>query len=157
LDPGDEKAFYNRGISHIHLRQYERALNDFDRVTQINSKYALAYTSRGLAYLRLGRLKEALQDQDMAIKIDATLVPAYINRGVILVELKCYKEAQQDFSTAMRLDPSEPDIYVNMGAFHALNKNLPQAWGLFEKAAELGHPRVAMLAERAKREFFSNN
>jgi len=157
LDPGDEKAFYNRGISHIHLRQYEKALNDFDRVTQINSKYALAYTSRGLAYLRLGRLKEALQDQDMAIKIDATLVPAYINRGVILVELKCYKEAQQNFSIAMRLDPSEPDIYVNMGALHALNKNLPQAWGLFEKAAELGHPRAAMFAERARREFFSNN
>lgn len=156
LDPGNEKAFYNRGISYMHLRQYERALNDFDRVTQIDSKYALAYTSRGLAYLRLGLLEEALQDHDLAIKIDATLVPAYINRGITLIKLNCFKEAQEDFSTAMRLDPNEPDVYVNLGALHALNKNLPQAWDLFEKAAELGHPQAASFAERARREFISN-
>jgi serine/threonine protein kinase len=155
LDPSNLRAFYNRAVSHIKLKEYEKAIADFNRAIQLDPKYALAYTTRGIAYLKLERCAKALRDHFMAIKIDRTLVPAYINRGTTYIRLERFKDAERDFTFAKQLDPYEPDIYINLGALQALNNNLPEAWGLFEEAAKLGHPQGKILAERAKKEYLS--
>ena len=60
LDSSHEIAFQktangylNRGSAYAGLRQYQRAIQDYDRAIQLNPNYAKAYYNRGLAYKEL--------------------------------------------------------------------------------------------------------
>ena len=37
--PGDAVTYYNGGISYSELKQYERAIEDFDKAIQLNPDY----------------------------------------------------------------------------------------------------------------------
>ena len=62
LDRSD--AFYDRGLSKLELRDYNRAIEDFDRTLALDAGYARAYRGRGLA--RLGRGEQRPGCDDLA-------------------------------------------------------------------------------------------
>ena len=57
-------AYLNRGFAYNGLGQYERAIEDFDRVISLDYDLStLAYVGRGDAYRNLGRDAEAEADK----------------------------------------------------------------------------------------------
>lgn len=75
--------YFYRGTSILNLEEYERAIQDFDKVIQINPQYAAAYGNRGNAYYNLEEYERAIQDYDQVITINPQDTVAYNNRGVV--------------------------------------------------------------------------
>ena len=69
LDPQYAFAYNNRGISHLNLGQFQRAIQDFDEALRLDPQYAQAYGIRALAYTYLGEDLEAQQDAERAIEL----------------------------------------------------------------------------------------
>jgi outer membrane protein len=59
-DPTNQTAIFNLGILSVQSRQFEKALERFDALLQINPKYAPAHFYRGVSYLSLGNKEQAL-------------------------------------------------------------------------------------------------
>ena len=59
----DAKAaapYHNRGYAHNNLRQYEKAIEDYDKVLELNPNDASAYIGRGYAYNKLKQYGKAI-------------------------------------------------------------------------------------------------
>ena len=55
-------TFYNRGLVHARLRQYQQAVEDFSEAIRLNGEHAEAYFNRGLAFRSLGKDADANRD-----------------------------------------------------------------------------------------------
>ncbi len=64
---------FGRGETYRLLKQYNRAIADFDRAIAIDPNYAWAYGSRGQVYSALKQQQKAIQDFDRALAIDPSL------------------------------------------------------------------------------------
>jgi len=68
-DPTYIDAYYNRGVMHFVLREYQRALTDLNRVIEARPDYAMAYASRGSVYDKLMDNKRAMEDYIKAAQL----------------------------------------------------------------------------------------
>ena len=60
ISPGD--AYYT-------LRKYQRAIQDYDKVFQLDSDFAEAYSNRASVHFMLGQKQRAIQDYDKVIQL----------------------------------------------------------------------------------------
>ena len=54
------KAYYNRGLSYASIEEYDKAIEDFKRVIELNPNFPEAYHLLGLAQEYAGDLEGAI-------------------------------------------------------------------------------------------------
>ncbi|MBI4672838.1 MAG: tetratricopeptide repeat protein, partial [Chloroflexi bacterium] len=75
LDPQFAAAFNNRGNAYYYLKEYTKAIADYDRALALDPQDAVAYYNRGNAYYALTEYAQAIADYDRALALD----PQYVN------------------------------------------------------------------------------
>jgi tetratricopeptide (TPR) repeat protein len=93
-------AFKKRGVTYTKLKQFEKAVQDFDQAIKLNPKHTNAFNNRGVAYTGLKQFEKAVQDFDQAIKLNPKHANAFNNRGVAYADLKQFEKAIQDYDQA---------------------------------------------------------
>ena len=59
----------NRGVAYLRKHEYDRALKDFDKAIDLNSKAYSAYHNRGMAYSGKGRHEKAAEEFSKVLEI----------------------------------------------------------------------------------------
>jgi tetratricopeptide (TPR) repeat protein len=59
-NPGLVDALYGRGLINLHRKAYDKALEDLNRVIELDPKHFSAYRVRGEAQIGLGNFEAAL-------------------------------------------------------------------------------------------------
>jgi tetratricopeptide (TPR) repeat protein len=131
------RLYRNRGEAYRLLKDYPRAIQDFDRAVELDPHDAGAYASRGQAYRLLKDYPRAIQDFDQTVELDPKAGWAYGSRGEAYRLLKDYPRAIQDFDQAVELDPKAAWAYGNRGITYGLLKDYPRAIQDFDWAVEL--------------------
>ena len=62
-------AYVNRGDAYQLKGEYDRAIQDFDQVLQINPSLEEAYRGRGMAYADKGEYEHARRDLNKALAL----------------------------------------------------------------------------------------
>jgi len=95
----------------ITSKEYQRAIEDYDRAIELDPAYVAAYDNRYVAYRLLGNYELALLDIDCILTLQEMIeARIYNNRGLILSYLKRYQEAIEDYKRGLREEPD--DIYL---------------------------------------------
>src|ERR1700682_2195966 len=81
-------AYWHRGWAYYSTKQYQPAMNDYDRAIAISPGIPDFYNDRGILWLDLGNNERAMQDFDQAILLKSDFAIAYVNRGNALRNLK---------------------------------------------------------------------
>jgi len=97
------------------LKQYEKAIADYNKVIELAPNYANAYNYRGLAYYLLEQYEKAIADYNKAIELAPNYAYAYNNRGIAYYALEQYERAIEDYNKAIDLDPNFTIAYDNRG------------------------------------------
>ena len=69
LNPGDARAFLNRGMAFERLNNTEQAIADYSRALELSPQDAKVHYIRGLAYWGQGLTGQALQDLRLAAEL----------------------------------------------------------------------------------------
>jgi tetratricopeptide (TPR) repeat protein len=77
------QSFANRGITFMRLREYDRAVSDFNKAIRLNGKSAFAYAGRALAYLRKDDIARARRDAKRALRMDPDDETSKVARKVL--------------------------------------------------------------------------
>lgn len=124
LDPEDYIAVTNRGLRYLSLREYDKAISDFDLSLSINPKknkkkksqdypyLFYAELGKGKAFLAQEKWEEAREELNKAINFAtetknrdsaflAALPTAYAERGSAAYHLDALPEALNDYQTSL--------------------------------------------------------
>ena len=121
-------AFYNRGIAHGEMAEYERALENYTTAIGLAPDFAAAYNNRGVIHGRKGAYESAIADYGAAIRLAPDDVTAYENRAIAYARTGAGERARADRLAAARLGEvslevegrSAPDVAVASRASDAL-------------------------------------
>jgi len=97
------EEYFKQGVTKIDNGDYDGAIENFNKVIELDPKNAKAYAGRGNAKGIFGDNKGAIQDYNKAIELNPNYADAYNNRGIVKYKLGDYRGAIQDFNKAIGL------------------------------------------------------
>jgi len=125
------------GLHFSEQRDWERAINSFSSVIELEPDNAYAYDGRGIAYGSIGCCDQAISDFDTAISINNTVAGFYCNRGLSYYKKSMFDEAIADLDKAIELDTDVAVFYNNRGLAHRWREDYVSAVEDLDKAIKL--------------------
>ena len=120
LPTEDAIIWYRRGLEQFGERQYQAALNAFDRALSLNPNFTDAWLRRGFTLWILGRNEEALQAYDRATQIRPNSSFIWFNHGVILSDRGRFQDAIASYNRALQINEdwrgmSPAEVWLSLG------------------------------------------
>jgi lipoprotein NlpI len=123
----DAGALTSAGVTHLQMREYDRALRDFDRALALDPGLVVAWRQRALAYRGKGDYERALADFEQAILLAPSDARLYTERGVTFELLGDYASAIRDFNRAIAFRPNHAPAIQARGRTNFYLGNFAQA------------------------------
>ncbi|MFN7097100.1 MAG: tetratricopeptide repeat protein, partial [Gammaproteobacteria bacterium] len=123
------EMYYMSGQANLHQKQYNVAINNFNRVVASSDKYKISLYGKGQAKRQLASNQEAIKDLTTALQVkikDDDLLEGkiFLERGYCNENLNLYDDAITDFEEAHKLIIKDKLLGPMLGivAMHALKK-----------------------------------
>jgi tetratricopeptide (TPR) repeat protein len=95
-------AYINRGQHYYEIKEYDRAIEDFNRAIPLKPKWIqMAYGNRGNAYYAKGEDDKAIDSYDKAVELDPKYTSALTARGLLYEKAGAIERAKSDFEAAL--------------------------------------------------------
>lgn len=105
MDPKNEAALLNLGITLTDLGDYQAAANKLEAATKLRKQWLPAVNELGLAYRQMGRLNDAIEQFRKVIEIDKNFAAGYYNLGEALYRNRKTDEARKVVDKLKPLNP----------------------------------------------------
>lgn len=134
-DPSNWKAYVDRGGTYGKgEKDYEKAIQDFKKATELAPYSDLAYEGLALTYLNKGLLDEALLNYNKALELKPSNVNSHIGRGVIFHRKKLYNKAIDEYNKALQIDENNANAYLSRSTVYYDKRDYSKAWQDVKKA-----------------------
>lgn len=129
VDPGALDGWFNKGRAELELKQWQSAINSFEKCLELDRHSEDAYLFLGNALHGAGRTAESVTMMDKILELNPDSVKARVNKGFALQALGKASEALPLFEDAIVLDPTDQEAkFGKVSALFALGER--------DKAAE---------------------
>ena len=142
-------AYNNRGNSYNELKQFERAIKDFDEAIGLKPEFTEAYNNRGNSHLGLEQYERAFEGYNQAIKLKPDYAEAYNNRGATYAKPGQYARAIADYDRVIELKPELAVAYIGRGGSYAGLGQHERAIKDYDRAIEIDPENVDAHNNRA--------
>ena len=148
--PKDERAHFVLANAYFGRQDYEKAIAEYRRATEIAPEFAPAYNVMGYGYRTVGRYDEA----EKAFKKYIQLIPddpnPYDSYAELLMKMGRFDESIAQYRKALEVNPqfspSYTGIATNLMFQGKYDASRAEAQKLYEKARNDGDKRAAMFA-----------
>ena len=144
-EPETAAVLLDRGIERKRGLDFDRALDDFDRIIErflLGHLNWVAYSHRAYTRRLKGDLDRAIADYDWAIKLNPRDPILFLNRASALIEKGRVDLAPRDFAKAIELDPANVRAWFERGMMRLNAREYDAAVADFDAVIRLD-PRVA--------------
>ncbi|MEZ4721929.1 MAG: tetratricopeptide repeat protein [Flavobacteriales bacterium] len=144
----DANGWLYLGLSHLQLKNFQLAINAFERTLQINAKQYQAAYNAGLCAYNNEDFELAVRYFTMAIDIKPNDISPQIGLALAQTAMAKYTESNQTLNIALALDAQNAPVLYNMGVnFYNLDQ-LNKACEQWKKAAALSNLAAESALER---------
>ena len=124
--------YFGRGMDYLTVHNYNAAIEDFTKATELSADFSIAYLMRAVAKFKSSiaaqgnntgssaekirlAIMQAIEDMDKAIEYSPSMSIAYYNKGVLYLAMHDYTSALSSFNKAIELKPDFGEAYYNRG------------------------------------------
>ena len=150
IDHGSPQAWCAVGNSFSLQREHDQALKCFRRATQLNPKFAYAFTLQGHEHISNEEYDKALAAYRAAIAIDKRHYNAWYGLGKVFLYQGKYTLAEQHYRTAALINPSNAVLICCIGSVLEKLKNPKAALIQYTKSVELAPKNTLNRYNKAK-------
>jgi len=119
--------YYNKGLDLFRKKQYNDAIDNYNRAIKLDPNNAYYLYSRGYAYYMLTQFELAAGDYTNAIGLKPNEPANYTGRGNCYFSTKQYDLALQDYFKAVSLDPNNAMNYYNRAMVYGVKNKYDDA------------------------------
>jgi tetratricopeptide (TPR) repeat protein len=130
--------YFNRGMCYKHLKEYEKAIESFNRAIAYDRKFTDAYMHRADAYVQLDKMPQARRDYTNAVQLEPKNGELYFLRAMMYYKMENYDNALADLDLAIQYEPTA-EAYFIRGAVRYNLKDRVGACEDLDQAIGLGH------------------
>jgi tetratricopeptide (TPR) repeat protein len=123
----DKQQFFYRGQHLLFEGRYQQAIENFNKLIQLDPNLHEAYFFRGIGKYNLGDFLGAKADFDKAIGIHPIFTLAYHYRAITHSRLGDYEKALHDLREAIDLRPGYNGLYFSRGVTYLLSQQFKLA------------------------------
>ena len=135
IHPTHKSALLNRGVSYHYLHQYDEAIADLRKVTQIAVDDRKGYINLAMALCGKGKyFEEEKQDLNSALPLfneafatDSTNEETIWHLGLVKAKMGLYGEAIPWFIKFTQIRPNDPAAWDGLEWAYSLNGNVEEA------------------------------
>jgi tetratricopeptide (TPR) repeat protein len=138
--PSYVDALNKRGQVYDELRQYDKALIDYNRAVNIAPGRAALFISRSYTFIRQADYFNALADLEMALSLDPNHKEAFNNRADVHRRLGKLGEAVQDARRSLAIDPDFDLAHATLAEVAATEGQAEEFFTHLTRAVDLGFP-----------------
>jgi tetratricopeptide (TPR) repeat protein len=80
-------AYTNRGAAFLQEKQYDKAIDDFNKTIELSPRNANAYLGRGFSLANKKQFSRAIEDLNRAIDLNPKKADAYTIRGLVFAQI----------------------------------------------------------------------
>ncbi|KAI0879605.1 tetratricopeptide [Hypoxylon argillaceum] len=150
------QAWCSLGNAWSLAGDHEQALRCFKRATQLNPKFAYAFTLQGHEHVSNEEYEKALTAYRLAISADRRHYNAYYGIGRVYEKLGNYDKAYTHFHSASIINPTNAVLICCIGNVLEKQRQIVQALQYFSKATELA-PTAAQTRYKKARTLLALN
>lgn len=129
--------YFLQGNEALQDRNYQKAIDFYDKAIHLDPYFASAYNNRGVAKIETGRTYEAVQDYNQAIAIDSAYFDAIFNRAYAYEQIGRITQALNDLQTVKRAFPDSAYVYFYQGLLQTKQKQYDSALVSFRKVIRM--------------------
>ena len=133
-------SFTSAGVTHLQMREYDRAIRDFDRALAIQPGLVVAWRHRGLAHTAKGDYDRAIADYEHALVFAPNDARLLTDRGAVYALLNDYPRALKDFDHAISIKPDHATALEHRGRTHFILGNFAQAAADLQRGLNVVNP-----------------
>ena len=143
--------YNNRGGAYQSIgtpSDHYRAIEDFSKAINLESKLPYAYINRGVSWAKLGAYDRAIGDFALALRVDPKNALAYNNRGGAHRDRGEFDLAMADFNRAIALDANHADARFNRATVYMQKEVYDRAIADFTAVIRQNSRDILALAAR---------
>jgi tetratricopeptide (TPR) repeat protein len=137
IDASYVGAYIGRAVAYTGMRDFERAMADYDSAIERDGSFVAAYNNRGVVHAALLDYEAALADFNEVLSLDSNYVMAYNNRAVVNAINGDFDAAIADLEQAIEIsgvdvalaDLQDPDRPAD-APFPEFNRDYAQSYAL---------------------------
>ncbi len=137
IDRNSPEAWCAVGNSFSLQRDHDQALKCFRRATQLDPKFAYAFTLQGHEHMANEEYDKALSAYRAAITVENRHYNAWYGLGKVFQQQGKYTFAEQHFRTAASINPTNSTLVTCIGVVLEKMKNPKAALIQYSRACEL--------------------
>ncbi|MGI8641784.1 MAG: protein kinase domain-containing protein [Pyrinomonadaceae bacterium] len=145
-----------QGANFLNNKQYDAALNEFDRAVNINSDSAEAFKGRADAYHFKGESEKAVADYTEAINLGLKDAETYRRRGYNQKAVLNFDKAIADYGEAIKTDPNDSASYSGRCQTYVENRQFEIGMTDCNRAIELNPDNANSYISRGNAYLFKN-
>lgn len=120
---GDAMLYTKLAGIYSEIDEYDKALENYNKVININPDDAFIYISIGSIYESQGKYKEAKESYNKALDLFPEYKYNYFNLGNVNYQLKNYKEAIKDYNSFLETYSGHLEARENLAASYLAIKD----------------------------------
>ncbi len=133
---GEAEVWKKRGNEQLNLRDFEGALNSYEKALEIKPDFHEAWNNRGIALHNLHRLEDEIASYEKALEIKPDFHEAWNNWGGALHNLGRFEDAMASYEKILEIKPDFHKAWNNRGLTLGSLGRLEEAIASYDKALE---------------------
>ncbi|MFL6515103.1 MAG: tetratricopeptide repeat protein [Chthoniobacterales bacterium] len=150
----EANALAVKGTEAAKNRQWDEAINDLRKATEMDKKYArslvAALLGRAATYASQQQYQQAAADYDEVLKLEPKNTTAIEGRGSMAMKLNDMDKAVAMYSEAIKVDPKEIRYLQYRSYIYEVKGDLKNSMADNEKVLKLDKTNADALARKAR-------
>lgn len=155
--PNKIRANYNLAHAYQDRKQYNKAVEMYNKVLTLDLKYFEAYNNLANIFVDLGQHDKAIEYLNSAIEINPNSDLIYYNRGRAHFAGNLHDKAIEDFTRSIAINPNIVRYYIDRGRAYSLNGQFDSAIRDFTLAININPNNPKAYAFRGLAYFYIND